>query len=89
MARHLYQIRIQRSARKAIERLPLNIRLRVEDAIMRLAAEPRPLGVKSLKGGNEYRIRVGDYRVIYLIYDNELLILVIDAGHRKDVYRDI
>jgi len=89
MARRPYQIRIQRSARKSIERLSADMRLRVEDAIMRLALDPRPPGVKALKGGSEYRIRVGDYRIIYVIHDEELLIIVVNAGHRRDVYRDL
>lgn len=51
-----------------------------------LSENPRPQGYKKLKGRNGYRIRVGDYRVIYEIFDKILLIDVVDLGHRKDIY---
>ncbi len=56
------------------------------DAIAELAFEPRPRGYKKLKGRSGYRIRVGDYRIIYEIIDKELIIDVIAIGHRKDIY---
>ena len=53
-----------------------------------LAKEPRPKGVKKLSGADDlYRIRVGDYRVVYQIRDDRLIVLVVRIGHRKDVYR--
>jgi len=53
-----------------------------------LAKEPRPKGVNRLTGAADlYRIRVGDYRVVYQIQDNRLIVLVVRIGHRKDVYR--
>ncbi len=53
---------------------------------MELAFDPRPSGCKKLKGRNAYRIRIGDYRAIYDIIDNKLIITVINVAHRKDVY---
>lgn len=57
-------------------------------AIGKLAEEPRPPGCIQLKGGNgELRMRVGDYRVIYVLNDGELVVLVLRVGHRREVYR--
>lgn len=58
----------------------------IKKHIYDLAENPRPTGCKKLKGRPGYRIRVGDYRVIYEIFDEVLLIDVIDLGHRKDIY---
>lgn len=58
----------------------------IKKQIYDLADEPRPKGYRKLKGRKGYRIRVGDYRVIYEIIDEILLIDVIDLGHRKDIY---
>mgnify|MGYP001580816136 FL=1 len=53
-----------------------------------LAATPRPKGVKKLTGTDDlYRIRVGDYRIVYQIHDDRLIVLVVRIGHRRDVYR--
>ncbi len=62
---------------------------RIQTKIDDLAIEPRPNGVKKLKGEeNSYRIRVGDYRVIYDIFDDVLLVSVVSVGHRSEVYKD-
>lgn len=58
----------------------------IKNHIYDLAENPRPKGYKKLKGRLGYRIRVGDYRVIYEIFDEVLLIDVVDLGHRKDIY---
>ena len=58
------------------------------DAIEELAIDPRPPGCIQLKGGSgEYRVRVGDYRIIYEVQDGELIVLVLRLGHRREVYR--
>jgi mRNA interferase RelE/StbE len=60
----------------------------IADAIESLSVDPRPNGCKKLVDSDgAWRIRVGDYRVVYDIYDSKLLVLVIDVGHRKEVYR--
>jgi len=58
----------------------------IKRAIYNLANNPRPAGCKKLKGRDSYRIRVADYRIIYEIFDDILLVDVIDMGHRKDIY---
>jgi mRNA interferase RelE/StbE len=83
-----YQIQITPAAQKAIQKLTATARGRVQDAIEKLADQPRPPGVKKLHGlENTYRIRVGSFRVVYQIFDANLIVLVIDVGDRKDIYR--
>ena len=83
-----YRIEIQKSASKELASLEMRFRRRVDAAIRALSADPRPPGVKKLQGpGNLWRIRVGDYRVIYRIQDEVLLVLVIRIADRKDVYK--
>jgi mRNA interferase RelE/StbE len=85
----LYQIEFTKSAIKQLNKLPKNIKERIDARILDLATEPRPNGVKKLKGDeNSYRIRVGDYRLIYEIYDDILLISVVRVGHRSKIYQD-
>jgi mRNA interferase RelE/StbE len=65
-----------------------HVKANLSAAIDTLADNPRPQGVQKLAGGgNEYRIREGDYRVVYEIRDKTLVIVVIKLGHRKDIYR--
>jgi mRNA interferase RelE/StbE len=83
-----YRVLILPRAQRQIASLPLQTRRRISDAIDSLEKNSRPSGVKKLKGAEElYRLRVGDYRVIYAIQDEELLVIVVSAGHRRDVYR--
>ena len=73
---------------KAIRRLDKPAARRLLDAIAALAIDPRPSGSIQLKGGDgELRIRAGDYRVIYDVQDDELVVLVLRVGHRREVYR--
>lgn len=82
-----YSIQISTKADKSISRLESVTQTRILRAINDLANDPRPPGVKKLKfKTNHYRIRVGDYRIIYSIEDDILRILVIRVGHRQDVY---
>jgi mRNA interferase RelE/StbE len=83
----MYRVIIKLSADKQIGRLSSRIRRRISDALDGLAENPRPCGSKKLKGAEDlWRIRVGDYRVIYTIRDDELIVLVVRVAHRKDVY---
>ena len=82
-----YSVEFKNVARKAIAKLPQDIKNRVISASMDLADNPRPTGCKKLKSCDIYRIRVGDYRILYEIHDNVLVILVVRVAHRKDVYQ--
>lgn len=83
-----YQIEIKPSASKELGKLPRQIIIRVVAAIKELADNPYPSGVKKLSGFDRtFRIRVGDYRVLYDIYENRLVIEIVRIRHRKDVYR--
>jgi mRNA interferase RelE/StbE len=82
-----YQVSIQPAAQRRLKKLPLAVQKDLITLIEHLAEEPRPLGCKKLKGRqNWYRVRSGDYRVIYTIEDAALIIRVIKVGHRRDVY---
>ena len=83
----VYQILIKPAARKELAKLDDDARQRVAEAISRLAIDPRPNGARKLKGRDGYRVRVGDYRVLYTIADQVLQILVVQVGHRREVYR--
>ena len=72
---------------KELNRLSVEIRQRILERLTELEMNPRPADVKKLKGRPAWRIRVGDYRVIYEIHDRELQVIVITVGHRGDVYR--
>ena len=82
-----YSIEFVPSARRALAKLPLPMRKRIQVAIDDLADNPFPPGVKKLQGEDGYRIRVGDYRVIYEVEQGRLTVLVIRIGHRREVYR--
>lgn len=83
-----YAVFIKASALKALARLPKADQARLRVRIDALAIEPRPQGVVKLAGeGNLYRLRSGDYRIIYEIRDDVLRVLVIGIGHRREVYR--
>ncbi len=81
-----YQITLRKRAIKALEHISEPYYSNIREAIYALADDPRPQGYKKLKGREAYRIRVADYRIIYDIIDDILLIDVIDLGHRKDIY---
>lgn len=84
----LYEVRIARRAAKAIARLERKDQQRIRAAIDLLASEPRPPGCVALAGEESaYRVRVGDYRIIYEVLDGRLVIQVVRVGHRRDVYR--
>ncbi|MCU1362369.1 MAG: addiction module toxin, RelE/StbE family [Acidimicrobiaceae bacterium] len=82
-----YEIQLSPSAARQLRKLDPNARRRVQAAIDLLAGNPRPPAAKQLAGGNgEWRVRTGDYRVIYEIFEGELLVLVLRTGHRREVY---
>lgn len=82
-----YRVEVAPAALRQLRKLDRAAQRRVQAAIELLATEPRPGGAKKLVGGGgEWRVRTGDYRVVYEIHDNVLLILVVAIGHRRDIY---
>jgi mRNA interferase RelE/StbE len=87
MSESAYTVNLTRSAQKEIRALDGIIRVRVVQSIRSLAIDPRPSGCRKLVGAiNRWRIRIGDYRVIYSINDDDALVEVIAARHRSKAY---
>lgn len=82
-----YAVSILRRAQKELSQLPADDYERVRDAIGALACDPRPPGCLKLTGREGWRIRAGDYRVIYEIDDKQQAVTIFHVGHRSDVYR--
>lgn len=85
-----YHIEITDKIEKKITKLPKKDKERIIEAIDSLIENPRPDNCKKLKGNNKpplYRVRAGNFRIVYSIQDEILLILVVEVGHRKDVYK--
>ena len=83
-----YQVIIQPSAAKAIRKLDRDTQAKVVRLLEALAAEPRPVGVTKMAGDdNLWRVRIGDYRVVYEVHDRKLIVLIVRVANRKDVYR--
>ncbi len=84
-----YSITFTKAAKRQFDKLPRPAKQRLGDAIEQLTRDPRPTGVVKLSGEDGlYRVRAGDYRAVYQIQDECLLILVVKVGHRREVYRD-
>jgi mRNA interferase RelE/StbE len=81
-----YRIELRPAAVKALRRIHPQDRLRIQGAIALLGEDPRPPGAKALQGRDALRVRVGNYRIIYMVHDDVLLVVVVTLGHRKDVY---
>jgi len=82
-----YRVIVTRSAEKELDRIPDQISVRIEKSLQNLEINPRNLQTKKLKDSNFYRLRVGDYRVIYLIDDPNQIVRVEHIRHRKEAYR--
>jgi mRNA interferase RelE/StbE len=82
-----YRLLVKPSAVKEIEALPRQDRPRIVARISSLALDPRPPGCEKLSGRDQYRLRQGDYRILYEIQDLELVVVVVKVGHRREVYR--
>ncbi|WP_367281899.1 type II toxin-antitoxin system RelE family toxin [Tunicatimonas pelagia] len=82
-----YQIKVKKKVKKTLRQIPLRDVEAIRDKVRMLADNPRPDGCKKLvKSDNLYRVRSGNYRVVYAIQDDILVIIVIRISHRKDVY---
>jgi len=82
-----YGVFIERRAQRALAKIVEPHRGRIVSAIRRLADDPRPAGVKKLSARDAWRIRIGAHRVLYEIHDAKLVVLVVEVGDRRDVYR--
>jgi mRNA interferase RelE/StbE len=82
-----YRIEFRPAALREIRRIDRSIQPRIQGAIALLAEDPRPPASRPLRGRPGYRLRIGDYRIIYTIDDGILLIAAVTVGHRRDVYR--
>ncbi len=82
-----YRIELLPAASRALRKIDPPMALRIRGAIALLAVDPRPPAARPLRGRSGYRVRVGDYRIIYLIEDDVLLVVVVTVGHRSDVYK--
>ncbi len=82
-----YSIRIRRSAAKEIEKLPQRDRHKVIEKIRGLGENPRPVGVKKLSGEEKYRLRQGNYRILFEIHDAIVTVIIVRVADRKNAYR--
>lgn len=82
-----YRVIIPASAERELDKLAPDMRRRILKHILALAQDPRPYGYLKMHGADTYRIRVGDYRVVYSIEDAIRIVTVIEVGHRRDIYR--
>lgn len=83
----MYTVVVSKAIQKQIEKLPDKIEARILDRISELEENPRPSDVKKLNGRDAWRVRVGDYRIIYEIADRRLTVILIQVAHRREVYR--
>lgn len=82
-----YAVHITPLGQRTIRKLPPNIQVAILALLTDLQDNPRPPGYKKLAGTNQYRVRFGDYRIIYEIRDKELLVTILKAAHRREAYR--
>lgn len=82
-----YEVKFVKSAQKELSKLPRQINLVIAKAIYKLSSDPRKGNVRPMVGIKSWRLRVGDYRVVYDIFENKVTILIIRVRHRKDIYR--
>jgi mRNA interferase RelE/StbE len=81
-----YRVVVRPAAVRALKKIDHQDRPRIQAAIALLARDPRPPGAKALRGRDGLRVRVGEYRIIYTVQDDVLLVVVVTLGHRRDVY---
>jgi len=82
-----YRIELRPSAARALRKLEKQERTRIRGAIALLAHDPRPPGARSLRERPGYRVRVGNYRILYTIHDEVLLIVMVSLGHRSSIHK--
>ena len=82
----MYKVVVERSAQKQLSKIAPAFIPAIKKAIIDLGNNPRPHGYKKLKGVDACRIRVGDYRIVYEIHEKIITVVVVDVGHRKNIY---
>ena len=82
-----YTVILKRSAERELDRLPAQTHERIASKLLELEDNPRPHGVQKLHGQDRYRIRIGDYRVLYVIDDRAHTVEIVAVGHRREIYR--
>lgn len=86
----MYQVKFKPSAKKEFESFDKKIKIQIASKIDKLAENPESLKPEKIQGSDSfYRIRSGDYRIIYEIIDNQLIILVVKIGHRREIYKKL
>ena len=82
-----YKLQIKKSAEKELRKIPKRELIKIINKIQNLSEDPHPVGSIKLSNQEKYRLRIGNYRVLYKVEDNILTIFIIKVGHRKDIYR--
>lgn len=85
----MYKIELRRDSQKALDKLPRSDFDAVIKAIQELAQSPRPRGIEKIKSSGLWRIRQGDYRIVYFIQDETKTVTIVRLGHRRDIYRSL
>ncbi len=86
----MYKVQLKREAEKFIRKQPRKVQVQITSALRKLGSNPRPTQAKKLAGMDElYRVRAGDYRIVYTIQDKKLIILVVRIAHRREVYKNL
>ena len=85
----MYEVKLRRNAQKSLDRLQSQERQRISSALLNLEQNPRPRDVEKIKGTELWRIREGDYRLVYHIDHEKKIVTLVRVGHRRDVYRGI
>jgi mRNA interferase RelE/StbE len=85
----VYEVELHRNVRKTLDKLQEQERLKLASVLLKLEKDPRPRGVEKVRGTELWRIREGDYRVVYHIDDESKVVAVVRIGHRRDIYRDL
>ena len=85
----MHRVELRRNAQKALDRLQKQERSKIISALLELEQNPRPIGVEKVRGTELWRIREGDYRIVYHVDDKNKIITIVRIGHRRDVYRGL
>ena len=83
----MYHVQLSKAVQRSIKRLAPAVRQRVRSTIDALAQQPRPPGAQKMTGSDRWRVRVGNYRIVYHIEDDRLIVTVVRVGHRREGYR--